>query len=228
LPIFIFSFIGGAYADRWQPKKTMIWCDLLSAASVFVVIGALIFGSWQVIFFAMLVSSTLSQFSQPSGLKLFKIHLEERLIQQGMAVYQTIYAVFMIFGPVIGTFAYQRLGIDLSITITGVAFLLSAAALSFIPRDEKVKKAENATNIFQEMKSGVRYVLAKKELKLLGCGFLTAGLGVGLIQPMNIFSCNRSPRPAERIPPVARNGKRDRHDCRRRVFNVFFEIRLPA
>ncbi|KYC62644.1 MULTISPECIES: MFS transporter [Heyndrickxia] len=187
LPIFIFSFIGGAYADRWQPKKTMIWCDLLSAASVFAVIGALIFGSWQVIFFAMLVSSTLSQFSQPSGLKLFKMHLEESLIQQGMAVYQTIYAVFMIFGPVIGTFAYQRLGIDLSITITGVAFLLSAAALSFIPRDEKVKKAKNMTNIFQEMKSGVRYVLAKKELRLLGCGFLTAGLGVGFIQPMNIF-----------------------------------------
>lgn len=125
--------------------------------------------------FAMLVSSTLSQFSQPSGLKLFKIHLEERLIQQGMAVYQTIYAVFMIFGPVIGTFAYQRLGIDLSITITGVAFLLSAAALSFIPRDEKVKKAENATNIFQEMKSGVRYVLAKRNSSCLAADFLLPG-----------------------------------------------------
>ncbi|MCG4852196.1 MFS transporter, partial [Acidaminococcus intestini] len=44
LPIFIFSFIGGTFADRWQPKKTMVWCDLLSAVSIFGVIGALVFG----------------------------------------------------------------------------------------------------------------------------------------------------------------------------------------
>lgn len=63
LPIFIFSFIGGTFADRWQPKKTMVWCDLLSAVSIFGVIGALVFGSWQSVFFATLISSILSQFS---------------------------------------------------------------------------------------------------------------------------------------------------------------------
>src|ERR1700730_16443560 len=51
-PIFVFSFIGGTFADRWRPKRTMIWCDLLSALSVFVVLLTLFFGSWQTIFFA--------------------------------------------------------------------------------------------------------------------------------------------------------------------------------
>ena len=37
-PIFIFSFIGGTFADRWRPKRTMVWCDLLSAISVFAVL----------------------------------------------------------------------------------------------------------------------------------------------------------------------------------------------
>lgn len=49
-PIFLFSFIGGTFADRWKPKKTMIWCDLLSAVSIFVVLLTLLFGSWKVIF----------------------------------------------------------------------------------------------------------------------------------------------------------------------------------
>ncbi|MBF8418796.1 MFS transporter [Heyndrickxia coagulans] len=187
LPIFIFSFIGGTFADRWQPKKTMVWCDLLSAVSIFAVIGAFVFGSWQSVFFATLISSILSQFSQPSGMKLFKMHLEERLIQQAMAVYQTIFAIFMILGPVVGTFAYERFGIDDSILITGLAFLFSAASLSFIPQDQAIEKKEKLSNIFQEMKSGVRYVISKKELRLLGLGFLAAGLGVGFIQPMNIF-----------------------------------------
>ena len=40
-PIFIFSFIGGTFADRWRPKRTMVWCDILSAASVFGVLWVL-------------------------------------------------------------------------------------------------------------------------------------------------------------------------------------------
>ncbi|WP_371316515.1 MFS transporter [Heyndrickxia ginsengihumi] len=186
-PIFIFSFIGGAFADRWRPKRTMVWCDALSAVSVFAVILALVFGTWKAIFFATLISSILSQFSQPSGMKLFKMHLQEELIQSAMSIYQTIFAMFVILGPILGTFIYQKFGIDISIMMTGIAFLLSAAILTLIPADHSLKKEEKVTTLLQEMKSGIKYVLAKRELKLLGVCFMAAGLGIGLIQPLNIF-----------------------------------------
>ena len=32
-PIFVFAIIGGTFADRWKPKRTMISCDFLSAFS---------------------------------------------------------------------------------------------------------------------------------------------------------------------------------------------------
>ena len=67
-PIFIFSFIGGTFADRWSPKRTMVWCDILSALSIFAVLITLVFGTWQIVFFARLISAILSQFSEPSGL----------------------------------------------------------------------------------------------------------------------------------------------------------------
>lgn len=35
LPMFVFSYIGGTLADRWDPKKTMIIGDFLSWMSVF-------------------------------------------------------------------------------------------------------------------------------------------------------------------------------------------------
>ena len=113
----------------------MVWCDILSALSVFAVLFTLHEGSWQVVFFATLISSILSQFSQPSGLKLFKMHLSPELIQPAMSIYQTIFAIFMVLGPVIGTVIFQQFGIEVSIAITGVAFLLSAAILSLIPKD---------------------------------------------------------------------------------------------
>src|SRR6478752_4108623 len=139
-PIFIFSFIGGTFADRWRPKRTMVWCDILSAISVFAVLVTLILGSWKIVFFATLISAILSQFSQPSGMKLFKMHLSADQVQQAMSVYQTVFALFMVLGPIIGTFIFQSFGIDVSIAVTGTAFLLSAAALAFLPKDRPLEE----------------------------------------------------------------------------------------
>lgn len=186
-PIFLFSFIGGTFADRWRPKKTMVWCDFLSAISVFIVLLTLIFGGWRVIFFATLVSSILSQFSQPSGMKLFKLHVKEELIQMGMSIYQTLFAVFMILGPVIGTFVYQHFGINTAIAIMGVAFLLSAAVLLMLPPDRELEEDNEPSSLKDEMKAGFRYVWNSRPLTLLGASFAAAGLAIGLTQPLGVF-----------------------------------------
>lgn len=185
-PIFLFSFIGGTFADRWRPKRTMVLCDMLSALSIFFVLLAMVFGTWKAVFFATFASSILSQFSQPSGMKLFKLHVPEEQMQMGMSLYQTMFAVFMIIGPMMGTFVYFKYGIGTAIGIMGVCFLLSAAALTFLPPDRMEGKKE-ATHVVQEMKLGFRYVLSSKLLVSLGGCFLTAGLAIGLINPLGIF-----------------------------------------
>ncbi|MEH7444206.1 MFS transporter [Bacillus sp. JJ1122] len=186
-PIFLFSFIGGTFADRWRPKRTMIWCDLLSAVSVFVVLLTLFFGSWKVIFFATLVSSILSQFSQPAGMKLFKLYVPAELVQMGMSMYQTVFALFMILGPVLGTFVYEQFGIMAAVAVMGVAFLCSAAVLLMLPADPKTVEEKRETSLMEEMKDGFRYVLNSKHLSLLGGTFMAAGLAIGLTQPLGVF-----------------------------------------
>jgi MFS transporter, DHA3 family, macrolide efflux protein len=186
-PIFLFSFIGGTFADRWRPKRTMIWCDLLSAVSVFAVLLTLFFGSWKMIFFATLVSSILSQFSQPSGMKLFKQHVPMELVQMGMSMYQTVFALFMILGPVLGTFVYQRFGILASVAVMGVAFICSAAVLLMLPADKEPDAEKPKTTLMEEMKAGFRYVLNSRALSLLGGCFAAAGLAIGLTQPLGVF-----------------------------------------
>ncbi|WP_338780195.1 MFS transporter [Metabacillus sp. FJAT-52054] len=186
-PIFLFSFIGGTFADRWRPKRTMVWCDLLSAVSVFVVLLTLFFGDWKIIFFATLVSSILSQFSQPAGMKLFKLHVPAELVQMGMSMYQTVFALFMILGPILGTFVFQRYGILAAVGIMGVAFLISAAVLLMLPPDPEPEKEKPKTSLMEEMKEGFRYVLNSKALTLLGACFAAAGLAIGLTQPLGVF-----------------------------------------
>jgi len=186
LPIFLFSFIGGAYADRLRPKRTMIWCDALSAVTTLLVLIAILFFSWKAVFFATLISSILSQFSQPSGMKLFKMHVPAELTQMGMSLYQTVIAVFMIFGPILGTVVYETFGIHVAIAIMGVAFSLSAAVLFGLPEDRKKEKTEDQS-ILQDLAAGIRYVLSHKPLTLLSGCFLSAGLALGLTQPLAVF-----------------------------------------
>jgi MFS transporter, DHA3 family, macrolide efflux protein len=186
-PIFIFSFIGGTFADRWRPKRTMIWCDLLSALSIFVILMALLFSTWKAVFLATFVSAILSQFSQPSGMKLFKVHVSGEQMQAGMSLFQTMMAIFMIIGPILGTFVFQQFGINISMAVVGIAFLLSALVLTLLPPDRIEKKDQSETSLWHEMKLGFQYVWSRKIFVTLGGGFMAAGFGLGLIHPLAIF-----------------------------------------
>lgn len=186
-PIFIFSFIGGTFADRWRPKRTMVWCDLLSAISVFAVLLTIIFGTWQGVFFVTFVSSILSQFSQPSAMKLFKIHVPEEYMQTGMAIFQTLMSIFMIIGPMLGTIVFQKFGINIAIAIMGIAFFISASVLTLLPADQIIERENITTNFFEELKEGFTYVWQERALTILGSVFAAAGLAVGIIQPLGIF-----------------------------------------
>ncbi|KGR91749.1 MFS transporter [Ureibacillus massiliensis 4400831 = CIP 108448 = CCUG 49529] len=185
-PIFIFSFIGGTFADRWKPKLTMVWCDFLSAVSIFVVLITLFYGSWYMIFLATLVSAILSQFSMPSAMRLFKQHVPGSELQSVMAMFQSLMAIFMVIGPVIGTLIYQKYGIYISIGIMGVMFLCSALVLLFLPKDIENEKNVQA-NFKQELIDGFKYVLSSRILKAMGIIFAVCGLAVGIVQPLAIF-----------------------------------------
>jgi len=189
LPIFVFSFIGGTFADRWRPRLTMIWCDFLSAASVFIVLLTLIYSSWYMVYFATFVSAILSQFSQPSAMKLFKQHVPAEQLQSAMALFQSLIAIFMVIGPSLGVISYQRFGIEISVGVMGVAFLLSAVVLFRIPRDQKVVREndDKERHFWEELKGGFAYVWRSPVLKSLGGNFALAGIAVGIVQTLSLF-----------------------------------------
>lgn len=186
-PILVFSVIGGAFADRWRPKKTMVICDLLSALSIFLILLALAGASWKAIFFTTFLSAILSQFSQPSGMKLFKQHVPEDQLQTGMALYQATISIFMIGGPAIGTLVFKSYGIYVSIALVGICFLISAALLLRLPADRSVEKNKQEANIWLELRDGFRYVVKRPILRLMGIAFGLGGIAVGLTQSLGIF-----------------------------------------
>ncbi|QUL57503.1 MFS transporter [Paenibacillus tritici] len=186
-PIFIFAIIGGTFADRWRPKRTMMLSDLLSACSVFVVLLVVMSGSWKALLLATLASAILSQFSQPSAMKLFKQHVPEEQLQSVMAMFQSMTAFFMVIGPAFGTFIYGHYGIEVSLIVMGGMFIGSSLILGLLPTDTSDEGGRSRSGFLAEMKSGLDYVRSNRVLRNLGAAFAFAGLAAGLTQPLSIF-----------------------------------------
>ncbi|TVY07762.1 MFS transporter [Paenibacillus cremeus] len=186
-PIFLFAIIGGTLADRWRPKRTMVWSDLLSALSVVVVLVAVMNGGWMALLVGSFVSASLSQFSQPSGMKLYKRNVPEHQLQGVMAISQSLVAGLVILGPIIGTFIFFKFGIAVSLTLTALLFLGSSLILSTLPRDHEEEKLEARSPFMKELSAGFRYIASNRSLRTLSFTFAASGLAVGLIQPLLIF-----------------------------------------
>jgi MFS family permease len=188
-PIVLFAIIGGTFADRWLPKRTMVWSDGLSAVSVLVVLLAVLHGEWYALLLGTLVSAGLSQFSQPSAMKLYKKHVPSDQLQGVMAMSQSLVAIFFIIGPIIGSFIFIQYGIELSLLLTFIFFLGSALILSFLPKDAKDAASQEAGSFKEDMMAGFRYIWNNRSLRTLSATFAAAGLASGIIQPLMLFIC---------------------------------------
>lgn len=186
-PIFLFAVIGGIFADKWRPKTTMVWSDLLSAVSVAAVLLALAGNGWIALLVGSFVSASLSQFSQPSAMKLFKKHVAEEQLQPVMAMMQSIVGIFTVLGPGIGTFIFIQFGITVSLVLTMVLFLGSAGILLFLPKEAEELESSTESGFWNELIVGFRYISSNLSLRTLSMTFAVSGLAVGLIQPMLLF-----------------------------------------
>lgn len=186
LPIFIFSYIGGAMADKWNPKKTMIVGDSLSALSVLVILYLIIQGYWQAVFAATLVSSIVTQFSAPSSVIMFKRNIDDQLITPAISISQSMLSLYLIVGPIIGTLLYETLGIQISLIIISVMFFLSSMVQFLLPNSPRNLELANAT-VLHQLKEGLIYIYHDRGLRVLFTVLAIFGFATGLIQPLTVF-----------------------------------------
>ncbi|MGZ0043085.1 MFS transporter [Paenibacillus ottowii] len=186
LPIFVFSLIGGTFADRWEPKKTVILGDTLSALSMLLILLLISVGVWQAVFAATVISAIVSQFSQPSSAVLFKKHIPTDSVGTAVGINQSLMAVFTIFGPVLGTFVYSQLGVKSSIIALFIIFMTAAIIQLFLPSSSREKKVDKGSAI-SDIKEGLKYVMGNTNLKLIAAMFLISGLAIGITQPLDVF-----------------------------------------
>ncbi|WP_025680869.1 MFS transporter [Paenibacillus massiliensis] len=186
LPIFVFSLIGGTFADRWNPKRTVVIGDTLSALSILIILLLISLGVWQAVFAATVISAIVSQFSQPSSAVLFRRHIPMDQVGTAIGINQSLMAIFTIFGPMLGTLVYTQLGIEVSMVALFGIFATAAIVQLFLPASSREKSAERPSPI-QDIKAGLQYVMGQSNLRLIAVMFLITGLAMGITMPLDVF-----------------------------------------
>ncbi|SFI99386.1 Major Facilitator Superfamily protein [Thermoflavimicrobium dichotomicum] len=185
LPIFLFAFIGGAFADRLNPKNTIIICDILSILSIVGILFVIQYG-WIYILIATFVSVILSQFSQPSSNVIIKGHLSPKNMNMVIGLNQSIPSIFLVIGPVIGTSLFLYLGIEACLILFGICFFISLLLAFLLPEIEK-ESANEKQHVWLDMKEGLFYLKNNSNINVIPFVYFFLALGIGLVQPLDVF-----------------------------------------
>ncbi|WP_312855519.1 MFS transporter [Litoribacterium kuwaitense] len=123
----------------------------------------------------------MSQFSQPSSMKIIRQHVPQDYVQAAIAFSQALMSLFIIAGPIIGTAVYASFGITGSLISLLVIFALSGIVLSFLPKAEWSAQEVTQNDMISDFKEGIWFIQGRNDLQILLLIFSVLAFGVGLV-----------------------------------------------
>jgi MFS family permease len=125
----IYSFFGGAVADRLGVKRSLLLFDLLAMAGYLVVI---LVPRWEAVLVGAVLFLSWSAISLPATMALiFRVLPSTRRVM-GVSMHSLTRRVPMALGPVLGGLAIDALGVERGIRVAFSAALLLAVVAAFL------------------------------------------------------------------------------------------------
>lgn len=185
IPMVMLTFIGGVIADKYNPKKLMLLGDSLSIIS-FIILGFFIGKGILISIFAVVfVSAVITQFSYPASQKYFKEFIPEEQVDQAIGVSQLLGSFFYVAGPFLGSYFYFNFGIQKTLTIISILFLMSISLIWTLP-NKKFEVLESK-GFIEDIKLTIKYIRGKRKIKIFLKVFALLSITLGTASNLDIF-----------------------------------------
>ena len=168
LPSVLMMFVGGAIADRTNPRKLSVFSDVLSGVTVAMVPILYVMGllNFPLLLLLMVAGALFDTPGYSARSKLLP-ELAERgglPIERVTSLQGVFQAISMVFGAVLAGVLIALMGATNVLYLNAAAFAVSAITMAlFIPNLHVPR--EEMPSVVEDIKVGVKYVTSHKVLK---------------------------------------------------------------
>ncbi len=156
----LFGLLAGALVDRWDPRRTIIYTDIISG---FVLLG-LIVCAWLPLpiqiklvgmYIVNFVTALLREIYKPARVRIFTdvVSEQELLTANSLDEATSTFAEFLSY-PIAAT-ALSLIGPTIAFGVDAASFLISAVLIRRVSVHSVVTKREHVKNIWAEIKEGM-------------------------------------------------------------------------
>lgn len=193
LPFAGLGLLLGPYAERLRKRPIMVACDvgrflLLGSIPAAALAHELTLGQLYAVAFGTGCFTVLFEVAYQSHLPA--LVSRQRLMGANSRLYVSGTAGATV-GPAIGGVLIQVLGAALTVAVDSLSYLVSAAAISLIPRPEPEPHAAPESSFRRDLGEGLRFVLGHPILRRIAAGNATFTIGWRAIWAIYLLYCYR-------------------------------------
>ncbi len=170
LPALLAGPFAGVLADRWDPRKTMLACDVLRALLILSLLFAPPSLLLPCIYIAGFSMSLVGLFFNPSKNLAIRSVIGEDQITRAQGLSRTTESIALILGPVAGSGVLLLFGPAAGLAFDALTFCMGAVAVGLVrmPGRDGVERAGSAPatarGLLMELRAGVRLTLRSVHL----------------------------------------------------------------
>jgi len=165
-PSFLFSFLGGVVADRFNKYKVLLITQVVSMVQA-ILLTVLIFLKhytvWEILALSVLLG-IINAFDVPARQSLVYDMVDDKKdLPNALALNSSMVNLSRLLGPAIAGLVIENFGEGVCFGLNAFSFLAVIISLLFMKLPVWVKKTSNK-NVFKELKEGYLYIRATPEI----------------------------------------------------------------
>jgi len=189
LPMFLFCFLAGILADRFERKRYIIVCQfwMMAVAAVLAVmafLGQLTAWNLLALSFCMGLGNAMNA---PAWHAVVPEIVVGPQLRPAIALNSAGFNLARTIGPVIGQILLGLVGVFLLFTINALTYTGVIAALRAWKRPAEARASQRREGFVEAARTGIAFVRASAELKAIfarGLCFFVPGIAMGTLLPV--------------------------------------------
>ena len=188
IPVFLFSLLGGALADRFDRRHVLLgsqYVQMTDAAILTVLVFTHTVQVWHVLTLSF-ISGFAQAFGGPAYQALIPTLVNKEDMPNAIALNSIQFNVARIIGPTLGGIAMADLGDAWCFGLNALSFVAPIISLNMITtRFSPIKTGES---ILASIKDGIRYVRRQEGMEsLMILAFCMTALGIPMLTFLPVF-----------------------------------------